>query len=317
MQRIVLPSVNTKHLDTISFALLSVVDLLARRDVDIAHIHGIGPSVVAFIPRLKGIKSVVQVHGLDWQRAKWGWLAKAYLRASEYSSVYFPDATVVVYRTLRNYFNDRLGRSLCYIPQGVDAVEPREPDQIQKYGLDGGDYILFMARLVPEKGCHYLVQAYRGLQTDKKLVIAGGTAHSSSYAETLRRLARDDKRVVLVGHVTGTLKQELLSNAYIFVQPSEMEGLSLGLLEAMRYGNCVLVSDIPENLEAMAGHGYSFRSKNYKDLKRRLESLLSNPQLVAEKKKTAPRYVESAHSWDFVADEYEKLYLSLCYATPH
>ena len=168
-----------------------------------------------------------------------------------------------------------------------------------------------MARLVPEKGCHYLIKAFREMETDKKLIIAGGIAHSDDYVINLHRISAEDDRIIFTGHVTGNLKTELLSNAYIYVLPSELEGLSIGLLEAMSYGNCVVVSDIPENLEAVSDYGFAFKNGDYKSLKQILQSLLAAPELVDAQKNPAQEYVQSNYSWDVVADKFEELYCSL------
>lgn len=307
MKRVVLDSWNTKHLDTITFSTLATLLLLLRRySVDLVHFHGIGPSTLSLLPRPLGMKSVVHVHGLDWQRAKWGRLAKTYLRLGEYSSIYFPNATVVVSRLLKEYFERKFGRPTTFIPQGVDVYSKAPPDEILKLGICPYRYILFMGRLVPEKGCHSLIKAYEQLHPNLQLIIAGAPAHTDDYARELIKC--ESPNVYFLGHVSGRLKQELLSYPYLYVQPSEMEGLSLALLEAMSYGNCVLVSDIPENLEAIGESGVTFKNKDCCDLAAKIDYLEKDPALVHEYRQKAEACVRATYNWDRVASRFEQLY---------
>ena len=312
MMRVPLSSWNSKHLDTITFSFLSTLHLLRSGWADIAHYHGIGPSVLAGLPALRGMKSVVHIHGLDWQRAKWGRLARRCLRFSEATAVRSPHAAVAVSEGLKAYLEDRYRRTVYYVPQGVDRPHQRRPELIDSLGLQPRRYIFFMGRLVPEKGLHYLLEAYRRLADRRAgpglppLVVAGGGAHSDEYVRRVQDSAPAGVR--FLGHVEGQLKEELLSHAYLYVQPSEMEGLSLALLEAMSYGNAVLVSDIPENMEAVGEHGVSFRSRDIDDLTGKLVELLRDPTGVRAIGERAREHVLSRYSWDLVAEQLEAVY---------
>lgn len=306
-----LPTFQTKHLDTILYALLASFDVLFRAR-GIVHFHALGPSVFAWLPRLVGHKTVVTVHGLDWQRAKWGRLARRYLQACEGFSVRFPNATIVVSQVLREYYREKFGREVYAIPNGIEAPARREPDEIRaKWGLAGDDYVFFIARLTPEKGAHHLIRAFRELDTDKKLVIAGEGLHEDRYVAELRELAGDDPRIVFAGFVGGTLLAELFGNAYLYCQPSEIEGLSIALLEAMSFGNCVLSSDIPENLELVEGVGFSFVSKDVEDLRARLAELLADPEGVKAAGERAREHALGNYSWAKVAEDTWGVYRSL------
>ena len=313
MKLVHLPSIPTKHLDAITHSFLACLAALAS-DADIIHIHAIGNSIFAGLPRLFGKKTVVQSHGLDWQRAKWGRLAKLYLRMTDYTSIYFPNATTVVSQKTQHYYQDKFHRPVVFIPNGVSPVQKVAPSEILQYGLQGNDYLFFAARLVPEKGCHYLIEAYQKLgQTDKKLVIAGDGVFGDAYAERLKRYASD--RILFLGFVQGRLLEELLSNAYVYVLPSEIEGLSVGLLEAMSYGNCVLVSNIEENLEAIGSAGLSFQSTSSADLATALGVLTKENTVVEQYRSQAQQAVLEMYNWDQVTDQYEALYLAL--TLPH
>lgn len=304
-----IPSLRGKNLDTFSYAVPSALHS-AFSSADVVHFHATGVSIFSLLPKLLGKKTIVQSHGLDWQRAKWGRFAKAYLRATDYSTVQFPHATTVVSETLKAYYEGRFRKPVTYIPNGVNLVEPLPPDMIKHLGLQGDDYILFASRLVPEKGCHYLLDAFERFgNCGKKLVIAGDSPEGDRYAAELKRRASED--ILFLGFVTGQLLQELISNCYIYVLPSEIEGLSTGLLEAMSYGNCVLVSDIPENLEAIDDCGVFFRSGDVRDLERQLRYLLESEDLAMDLRARARAHVREKYSWDRVTDEYEELYYSL------
>jgi glycosyltransferase involved in cell wall biosynthesis len=309
MRLVHLPSVRTKNLDAITHSFFSTLAVLAS-NVDIAHIHATGNSIFAFLPRLGGIKTIVQSHGLDWQRAKWGRFAKLYLRWTDFSTVRFPNATTAVSRKLQSHYQRLTRKGVIYIPNGIQLCEPLQPQLIRQYGLKGNDYILFAARLVQEKGCHYLIEAYQSLkQPDKKLVIAGDGVLGDPYAEELKKYASN--RILFLGFVQGCLLQELLSNAYLYVLPSEIEGLSTGLLEAMSYGNCVLVSNIEENLEAVGRAGVTFRSGCIQDLAAKLDLLLQDEARVHLFRNRAKDQVGEKYNWDQVTDAYEELYRAL------
>jgi glycosyltransferase involved in cell wall biosynthesis len=304
-----LPSIPSKNMDAITHSFLACLSVLRCRP-QIAHIHAIGSSVFALPLRAAGIKTVVQSHGLDWQRAKWGKFASTYLRMTDYTAVHFPDTFAVVSHKMKRYYEDRFHHPVEFIPNGVDKAVFAEPKEMLKYGLQGRDYIFFAARLVPEKGLHYLIEAYRRLPSPgKKLVIAGDGSFDDPYAEELKRQA--DENILFLGFVRGRLLQELLSNAYLFVLPSEIEGLSTGLLEAMSYGDCVLVSDIEENCEAVGDVGVTFKNRSVEDLAEKLQTLLLNEEIVNKYGKLARSQVDQSYNWDDVARQYERLYTRL------
>jgi len=303
-----LPSVNTKHLDTATHCFLSTIESMFRR-FDVVHFHALGPSVFAAVPRLKNVRTIVTVHGLDWEREKWGPVASWFLKRCEYPALHFPDRTIVVSRTLQKYFQWKYSLEPVFIPNGTQVPQPAPPNKIRRMDLAEGRYILFVGRLVPEKGCHFLLEAFRGVKTDARLVMVGGGSHSDDYVARLRRVA--DERVIMPGFITGELLRELWSNAYLVVQPSTMEGLSISLLEALSYGNCVLMSDIPENVEVSGGSAVTFRSKDVEDLREKLQSLLNDEPLVRRYGEMARKHVLEQYDWEKVVDSTEQLYESV------
>jgi glycosyltransferase involved in cell wall biosynthesis len=202
-----------------------------------------------------GKKTVVTVQGLDWQRCKWQKLAASVLRIGERGSVRLPNATIVVSRTLQHYYRERYGIEPAYVPNGTILRQRRGPSQLLNWGLEPDGYILFVGRLSPEKNCHLLIEAHSRVENAPPLVMAGDSGFADTYGTKLR--AQADAHVKFLGWVSGDAFEELLTNAMLFVLPSSVEGLSLSLLDAMATGVCVLVSDIPENLEVADGAGFS------------------------------------------------------------
>ncbi len=305
-----LPSLNTKHLDTATHTGAAALDALLRR-FDIVHFHALGPSVFSLLPRLRGQKSVVTIHGLDWERQKWGRFASWVLRQCEYPALHFPSRTIVVSRTLAAYFEKKYGMLPDVIPNGTADPVYRPIGKLRRYGLDEGRYVLFVGRLVPEKGCHYLLEAFsrlaaNGAAPDVKLVVAGGSSFSDDYVASLKSYA--SPRILFLDYVYGDLLEELWSNAYLVVHPSTLEGLSLSLLEALSYGRCVLTSDIPENLEAVGETAVPFKSADVEDLTAKMKDLLQHPEVVHTYEEKSRRLVQERFSWDHVVDRVERVY---------
>ena len=257
-----------------------------------------------WIPRILRKNIVVTIHGLDWQRAKWGNFASRVLKFGEKMAVKYADQIIVLSRNIQEYFMESYGRKTLFIPNGIakpDFVEAKEI--MEKWGLKKDEYILFLARIVPEKGIHYLLEAFCHINTDKKLVIAGGSSHSNEYMNKISEMADRDSRVVMTHFVQGRKLEELYSNAYLFVLPSDVEGMSVSLLEAMSYGNCCVVSDIPENMEVVDEKAVSFRHGDVDDLQRVLERLLTKPEEVEKYKAESQKYICEKYNWDKVVEE--------------
>jgi glycosyltransferase involved in cell wall biosynthesis len=275
---------------------------------DIVHLHSVAAGAMAAFLRRRNAPCVVQMHGVEWMRSRWGGIARGVLKTLERCSIAGADALTAVSRTQCDYYASHYGASCKYIPTAVDLKDCVKPRQILELGLLPRRYVLFAARLVPEKGLHYLIPAFRRLKTECSLAIAGGPS-SAAYQQQLMELAGNDPRIKFLGDVRGTLLEELFSNARVFAQPSELEGLSIGLIEAMSYGLQCVASDIPENLEVIGNVGLSFRNKDTDDLQRVLERAIgSGPAVSAEIGARARRRVEEFFSWDLVVDQLEELY---------
>ncbi len=307
-----LPAIYTKHLEAISNTVVAVFHAL--RGYDIVHINATGPALLSFLPRLFGRRVVVTVHGLDWKREKWGRFARLWLRLGAWASAAFPHRTVVVSKTLVAHYRERFGRSVVYIPNGVTLPDPEALRRARNpLGLAKGSYVLFLSRLVPEKGCHTLISAFRQLVTDKKLIIVGPPTHSEEYEGRLRTLAAGDPRIIFAGAQFGEQKDALFRDAYVFVLPSTIEGMALVLLEAMSFGTGCLCSDIPENLEVVqtaSGQtvAATFVTEDVGDLARQLDRLLNHPELVVQFGMQGREHVAASFNWDVIARQYESVY---------
>lgn len=303
------PSVPSKHLDTFVRSALAIVrECLGRSSV--VHIHASGSAPLAFIPRLFGRKVVVTVHGADWQRRKWGRAGRWFLRFGEWAAVRLPDRTVAVSDELRRYLEQTYGRPVTYIPNGVEDRRHRAPARISELGLTGGDYLLYLARLVPEKQPHVLIEAFKALRDRQgmRLVIAGPAWHSEDYAAHLRQLAGDDPDIIFTGEVDEDVLEELYSNCAVFVLPSEVEGMSLSLLDAMAFGACTVSSDIPANVAVVGHAGRSFRVGDAGHLASVLEELLADPEQMKALRVAARTRITNEFTWDVVADRWVDLY---------
>jgi glycosyltransferase involved in cell wall biosynthesis len=330
-----MPTVYRKNLEAIVHTLLCTVDALLR-DYDVIHYHGVGPATLAWIPRLLKPKArvVVTFHSQDKFHAKWGWFARKYLEFGEWAACEFPHATLAVSHVIKIYARDRFKKNIIYIPNGAEVQNVTATDEIAKFGLVAGKYVLNVGRLVPHKGIHTLIEAWKKVRDSglgarssgfdggnpqlpatspqpQKLVIVGAAAYTSGYEKQLRASieGRDDIR--MLGYKSGEALRQLFAHAYLYVQPSESEGLPVVVLEAMSYGRPVLVSDIPENLEAMHLAGFSFRNKSVDDLADKLGELIAHPEIVADAARSTQNVVLKHFNWEIIAVHTEAVYLSI------
>ena len=276
---------------------------------DIVHFHAEGPCAMLWLPKFFGKRCIATIHGLDHQRAKWGSFASWYILTGEKCAVRFADEIIVLSQGVQRYFMEKYGRETVFIPNGVNKPEIIKADEITRlYGLKKDDYILFLGRLVPEKGLKYLVEAFKKVDTTKKLVIAGGSSDTADFENELRELASSDERIIFTGFVQGKLLEELYSNAYVYVLPSDLEGMPLSLLEAMSYGNCCLTSDISECADVIGQNGVTFKKGNVDELSKALEYLCADEKMVGIFKKNAAEYILGKYNWDDVTEKTLALY---------
>ncbi len=285
---------------------------IAFQQYDVVHFHAEGPCAMLWLPRLAGKRCVVTIHGLDWKREKWGGsrgIASRYIKLGEKIAAKYADEIIVLSKNMQNYFADVYGRETTFIPNGVTLPTPCPAQEItRKFGLEKASYLLFVGRMVPEKGLRALIEAFRGVRTDKKLVIAGGAGDMKSFYEELKQLAVPDDRIMFLGFVQGQVLEELYSNAYVYVLPSDLEGMPLTLLEAMSYGNCCLVSDIPECTEVVGEQAHVFRRGDVGELRRSMQYLCDNPAYVQRLRSQSASFICEKYNWDDITARTLELY---------
>ncbi|MDY0331762.1 MAG: glycosyltransferase family 4 protein [Thiomonas sp.] len=312
MRIIAVPCIKSSAFEKLSTSASAALHLLFKGGkYDVIHCHSVAAGAFAPFLRLRGYKCLLQMHGIEWQRNRWNAIGKNMLKFLERISLIGNQAHTAVSNTQCDFFRETHGIDMRYIPTGAEIKPHHDAQEILKMGLEPQKYVLFASRLVQEKGAQYLIPAFRQIDTDYKLVIAGDAKGEEAYKEQLKSLAGDDPRIIFPGFVEGRALQELFSNAAVYVQPSEIEGLSIALLEAMSYGNCCLVSNIPENMEAIGGAGFTFENKNVADLQKRLTELLDSPKLRDSVGAKARERVEVGYNWDKIALEFEDMYLQM------
>lgn len=318
------PSIRTKHLDAFSHSLVATVHALFM-PYDIIHFQSIGPSILSILPRLLKPKArvIATFHSRDYTHKKWGFLARTFLHMAEYVTCTVPERTIVSSETLIEYAKETYGKDVVFIPSGAEVAFEENTDVLTALDLRAKRYILAVHRLVPHKGTHYLIKAFKELEDTNrlpnnfKLVIVGTHADTPEYEVFLKHLATGRSNIVLAGERTGRDMEALYSHAYFYVQPSEQEGLSLALLEAMGHGLMPLVSDIEPHKEAVANTGAFFPVKDVEGLKRELAYYINRSDEVAALGRVAQDRVREHYSWDAVAKKTVEVYQDVMQPEAH
>ena len=304
----IVPTFRRSSLNAIVYSFFATIMALFHH-YDVLHYHAEGPCAMLWLPHFLRRKIVVTVHGLDWQRAKWGNFASFVIKFGEKMAAKYADEIIVLSENVKQYFANTYHRETTYIPNGISMPALQGDSLIEeKYGLKKDGYFLFLARIVPEKGLHYLIEAYAKLETDKRLVIAGGSSQAVGYMDRIHRMAAKDERILMTDFVQGQMLEELYANAYAFVLPSDVEGMAMTLLEAMSYGACCLVSDIKENTEVVEDKALTFRKGNVKDLREKLSWLLAHPDEVRRMGEESAGFICGKYDWDDVTKRTVTLY---------
>ena len=305
---VTVPTIDRKGLAAVTSSFFGAF-LAAFGKYDVVHIHAEGPCVMLWLPKLLGKRCVVTIHGLDHKRVKWKGFASWYIKLGEKVAVKFADEIIVLSKNVQQYFEKTYSRKTIYIPNGINKPSKFEANIIKdRFGLEKNSYILFLGRLVREKGVQYLIEAFKKVNTDKKLVIAGASSDSEDFVKELHLNAKDDDRIIFTGFVQGVELDELYSNAYVYVLPSDLEGMPLSLLEAMSYGNCCLVSSISECTEVVEDKAVIFKKKEVADLQEKLQCLCDSDSLVEIYKNSSSDFICKKYRWDDIVDKILELY---------
>ena len=277
---------------------------------DVLHFHAEGPCAAMWIPKMFGKRCVATVHGLDWQREKWsGSFASKYIKFGEKVMVKCADEIIVLSESAKAYFKETYNRDTVLIHNGMDKPTIKQAEKIiELYGLSKGDYICTVSRLTAEKGLHYLIEAYNNIKTDKKLVIAGDTSDTDEYVAYIKQMAGDNPNIIFTGFISGDILKEIYSNAYIVAVPSDIEGMSISLLEALAYGNAVLCSDIPENTLVTEDKAINFKKSDVADLQNKLQNMCDDNLCVENLKHGVDDFILEKYNWNDVAVATRNLY---------
>lgn len=304
-----LPTVRSKNLSTIVHAFLCTLHVLFHR-VDVVHYFTTGVTLFAPLPRLFGMKVVCSVDGTDWQRAKWGRFPRWYLRFSEKLAVLFCQGLISDSKDVMRYYQQSYGATSSCIAYGACEQRSEQKDVLDQFQLKSRSYVLFVGRLVPENNVHHLIRAFEKTSTDRKLVIVGDDPWEKEYVRSLK--SSGDQRIVFTGGVYGDGYAQLQQNAYLFVLPDEVGGTHPALVEAMGYGNCVLVNDTQSNLEVISDSGFHYRgAEGDADLRQKMQQLLDAPDLVADYRLRALRRAQTHYRWEDVVEQHAKMYQQL------
>ncbi len=300
-----LPSLPTKHLDAISHTFLACLHSAFRLKPDVIHIHGIGPALLTWLPKIliPSAKVIFTYHCQDYYHQKWGFLARFSLYLGEKIGCYWADEIIAVSKDLQDYIQEKYQRQAQFIPHGVNQQEVIQPRIIQQWGLEKENYILVVSRLIRHKGIHYLIKAYQELNPNKKLVIVGPCFHTHDYEKEIKRMVDNNPNILFLGAQSGRALQELFANAYLFVNPSEQEGMPLSVLEAGGFGLPLLLSDINAHSKMFANLPYFFKNKNVFDLKNQLAYILNQRNKSLSQGKEIKEYARKIYDWENVVEK--------------
>ena len=305
---VVLPTIKHKYFDTVAHTFLCVFHALKER-YDVILICNSANAVFSWVPRLGGTPVALNVDGLEWKRAKWNALGSAFYKMSERLATWMPNEIITDARDIEKYYLDKYNKKSTFIPYGTPIGGVDTKDVLDKFGVEPGKYVLFVSRFEPENNPHRVVEAFEKVDTDMKLVMVGDAPYATDYIKKLK--STKDPRIIFTGYVFGQGYREFQSNAYCYVQATEVGGTHPALLEGMGHGNCVLANDVPEHREVLGDAGFFFSTKNNGELSEKIQFLINNPDKVQESKRKAIRRIQENYTWDRITDQYEALFKRL------
>ncbi|MBN2010351.1 DUF1972 domain-containing protein [candidate division KSB1 bacterium] len=303
-----LPTISHKYFDTVAHTFLCVMDSF-KREFDVILICNSANSIFSGLPRLTGKRVALNVDGLEWQRGKWNIVGNWYYRISECLATFMPDQIVTDSIYIRKYYEQRFEKVSTFIPYGAPTKKISTKNVLDKFGVKPGKYILYVSRLEPENNAHLVVKAFENVKTDLKLVVVGDAPYSTKYIRDLK--STNDPRIIFTGYVFGDGYKEFQSNAYCYVQATEVGGTHPALLEAMGYGNCVLANEVPEHTEVLRDAGIYYKKSNVEDLQKQMQYLVENESVVKACREKACMRIEEAYTWDRITDQYENLFKAM------
>lgn len=304
---VILPTISHKYLDTVAHTFLSVIHCSFNK-YDIVFMLNAANAPFALIPRLFSQKVILNVDGIERLRKKWNWAGKFYYKVGEYLATKLPNAIVSDAEVIRKYYLETYKKESVMIPYGANINKINSEDILKEFDLKPGNYILYVSRLEPENNAHIVIEAFKKVNTEKKLVIVGDAPYASKYKQKLKKLAERDKRIIFTGFVFGKGYKEFQNHAYCYIQATEVGGTHPALIEAMGFGNCVIANGTPENIEVIGDSGIIYRKNDPSDLRDKLEYLVKNPDIIESYRKKAQERIQKNYTWDIVVDKYENLF---------
>jgi len=301
---VILPTIAHKYLDTVAHTFISTLHAL-KEGYDVVLICNSANAFCSWIPRLMGQKVVLNVDGLEWKRAKWNKLGQWVYKTSEWLATFLPNEIVTDARDIEKYYMEKYKAKSVFITYGAPVDKVPGKTVLEKYGVKPQNYVLYVSRFEPENNPHKVVEAFEKVNTDKKLVMVGDAPYSDSFIEKLK--STKDERIIFTGYVFGEGYREFQSNAYFYVQATEVGGTHPALLEGMGHGNCILANDVPEHREVLGDAGFYFNGKNG-DLTKQMQYLIDNEEKVKNAGRKSVQRIEENYTWDRVTEKYESLF---------
>jgi len=307
---IVLTTISHKYLDTVVHTFLSAIHCCFYK-YDVVFILNAANSPFTFIPRLTGKKVVLNVDGIERLRKKWNRVGKLYCRIGEYLATKLPDIIVSDAEVIRKYYLETFRKESTMITYGANTEKVNSKEIIEKLNLAPYGYILYVSRLEPENNAHIVIEAFKGVKTEKKLVIVGGAPYAAKYKQRLKEMSDDDPRIIFTGFVFGKGYKELQSHTYCYVQATEVGGTHPALIEAMGFGNCIVANGTEENIEVLNETGLIYKKNDIKDLREKLQYVIDHQSIIQYYGEKAQRRIKQYYSWEVITDKYENLFLQL------
>jgi len=307
---LILPTISHKYLDTVVHTFISIIHSCFFK-YDIVFLLNAVNSPFAFIPRLTGKKVVLNVDGIERLRKKWSWIGKLYHRIGEYFATKFPNVIVSDAEIIKRYYLETYKKESVMIPYGANIGKVNTTKTLRKFNLQPKNYILYVSRLEPENNAHIVIQAFKKVQTQKKLIIVGDAPYSDEYKKYIKKIAEDDERIIFTGYIFGLGYKELHSFTFAYVHASDVGGTPPALVGAMGFGNCVLVNGTEGNKEVINDAGIIYKKNNAQDLKEKIEYIIKNPEVIRMYGEKAKERVQANYSWDAVTEKYENLFLKM------
>jgi glycosyltransferase involved in cell wall biosynthesis len=300
-------TVHKAGFDSLIHSAKATFDIIVNNTADVVHIHSGANSIWSLFLRLAGKTVIISQFAMDWKRDKWPWYGKLFYIISNYLTAYLPNKVVFDNVYTQGYFEDKFSRKFNFIPYGSEVkVPPDNLNVLTLLGLEQGEYFLFVGRFIPDKGVHLLIDAFLKLDTKKKLVLIGGSPHPSAYELKIKNV--DDKRIVFPGYIYGDDTNILIKNAYAYVQPSLIEGLSPVILTVMGLGTPLICSDIKENTFITKENAITFSSGNAQSLNEKLFFSIENYSLLKSNALLGLTDIKSRFNWEVITDSYIKLF---------